>query len=148
MKLFPLLLALPSLFFAACGGGYRSTLHDSADWKAYRADRERALPEVTLPVGERTLAFEHKMSLIPMPGGFNGTLLPENPRLVHVEYKVSGANSRTYLTGLRPGRTRVFLVNGMAHGGRLNGQLEGEESALSPIISPYTPSYQLRVTAD
>ena len=107
-------LSALALMLAGCIN-YRSTLHNSSAWSAFQSRKVSELPDASISVGKRQLAFDHSILVtIPIGGGYVGTLIAEDPSIVRIDF--NEAARRTYLTGLRPGRTRMYLVNGYVHG--------------------------------
>lgn len=117
LKTFPIratVLSALAVMLAGCIN-FRSTLHSSSDWNAFRSRKVSELPDASITVGKRQLAFDHSILMtVPMGGGYVGTLIAEDPSIVRIDF--NEAARRTYLTGLRPGRTRMYLVNGYVHG--------------------------------
>ncbi|WP_411846808.1 hypothetical protein AAFN60_04590 [Roseibacillus persicicus] len=130
-------LLLLALGVSSCGR-YQSHLHESATWRAYRNGKSDELPAAEIVQGERLLAFEHIVGL-PVPGGYNATLVAKDPELVRVEYVTVDRGSRTYVTGLQPGETRLYLVNGIAVG----NQIHQGASAVDDQITKHTPTFPL-----
>lgn len=101
------------LLLVSCGYDSRSTLHSGKAWKAYKGEPPVALGDVSVKMGERVLAYRHRVGYPPMFGGFVPTLLAEDAGLVKVELVNQTRGHDTYLTPLKAGTTRIHLVNGL-----------------------------------
>jgi len=136
-----LLIATLPILLPNCAGTYRSSIHSKKSWKAFRENKANQLPPASIPVAKTTLAFEHSMGFPPMFGGFNGSLLAANPDLVKVDYNVNNGSSKTYLTGLKPGTTQIYLINGFSH---LN-YTSKPFSEIKKELPKNTPTYTLTI---
>ena len=106
-------LILIPLFLPSCSPVSKSTLHTSKAWKAYKKESE-PLPSVTLKTGERTLAYQSRTGFPPMFGGYIPSLIATDSEIVKAEFVPLDGGSDTYLTGLKPGTTKIYYANGMS----------------------------------
>ncbi len=128
-------LSALALMLAGCVN-YRSTLHNSSAWSAFQSRKLSQLPDASITVGRRQLAFDHSILItIPIGGGYVGTLIAEDPSIVRIDF--SKETRRTYLTGLKPGRTRMYLVNGYVHGKTTHIPAAQQEHRIDGSYSSY-----------
>mgnify|MGYP007079533431 CR=1 FL=1 len=59
-----------TMLFTSCGYVSKSTLHTKSENRAYENSSSMQMPDVTLAVGERKLAYKNRIGFPPMPGGF------------------------------------------------------------------------------
>lgn len=106
-----LLLSLAVISLSSCAS-YRSPLHSSSNWKAFRESKHQSkLEDVSIVTGERQLGFDHRIHVpLPVGGSYIGSLIAEDTSVVQVDF--NWEKRTTYLTGLKPGKTRMYLVNG------------------------------------
>ena len=105
-------LLLSTALLASCGPTSKSTVHSSKEWKAHK-NNSTPLPSVTLKIGERTLAYRNRIGFPPMFGGYIPSLVTENPEIAKIDLVPQNGGAETYLTGLKPGTTKIYQANGM-----------------------------------
>ncbi|YCM46180.1 hypothetical protein V2O64_09130 [Verrucomicrobiaceae bacterium 227] len=101
-----------ALLLTSCGHTSKSTVHSGREWHAHK-NNNTPLPSVTLKLGERTLAYKNRLGFPPIWGGYIPSLLAENPTVVKAELISVRGGFDTYLTGLKPGITRISRANGI-----------------------------------
>ena len=131
-----LTLLLLSATITSCGYVSKSTVHTRKDLRAFNQTPSQTLPPVTLKVGERIWAYKNRVGFPPMVGGFIPSLLAHDPRIVKAELVDQTRGFDTYLIGLKPGVTRVHLVNGLVN-----------DEANAERLSKEVLNYEVRVLA-
>ncbi|MDP0491559.1 MAG: pilus assembly protein N-terminal domain-containing protein [Verrucomicrobiota bacterium JB023] len=134
MRLIACLTSALTLVLASCGHVSRNVLLPETGRGRFTESGEKVLPVASIPVGEKTLAYKSRVGFPPMFGGYFPTLMVGDESVAKVDYVNRSRGSDTYLTGLQPGETLVYVVNAA-------GKPRQDE------LDPRSASYRLRVLA-
>lgn len=62
-----------------------------------------------------TDAYKNRTGFPPMFGGYIPSLVAEDPDIVRADMVSVSGGADTYLTGLKPGTTKIYRANGMVN---------------------------------
>ena len=101
-------------FFSSCGSVAKSMLHTSKQIKLADAEN-KPLPTVSIKVGQKAHGFKSRVGYPFSYWGYIPTLVPENENILRCEKVTVRGGYDTYIKGIKPGITKVYLLNGLVH---------------------------------